>query len=159
MSTDGCTSLFPESEAVKFLPPKTMAALRKITQEKEVDGADIDGLAKCPRCPFACIIENEHERLLHCQNEDCGAVTCRQCQKVSPGSARAVDYRHARRALTLGPVNRTIICPRRAKKSTRTPKSTPSTASRKQCRRLSFAAALLPSAASLTLKRTDATSQ
>lgn len=32
-------------------------------------------------CPFACIIENEQERLFICQREDCGIVSCRNCEK------------------------------------------------------------------------------
>lgn len=48
MSTDGCTATFPESELVKCLSSKTLAALHKIKQEKEVDEAEIEGLAKCP---------------------------------------------------------------------------------------------------------------
>lgn len=57
MSTDGCKASFPESEAVKFLPATTLAALHKIRQEKEVDLAEIDGLAKCP-----CVVSFEGER-------------------------------------------------------------------------------------------------
>lgn len=48
MSADGCDAFFPESEAIKFLPPASLAILHKLKQEKEIDGADIDGLAKCP---------------------------------------------------------------------------------------------------------------
>lgn len=56
MSTDGCKAVFPESEAVKFLPSTTLAALHKIRQEKEVDLAEIDGLAKCP-CVSSVLLE------------------------------------------------------------------------------------------------------
>lgn len=48
MNTDGCKAFFPESEAIKFLPATTVAALHKIKQEKEVDLAEIEGLKKCP---------------------------------------------------------------------------------------------------------------
>ncbi|GAA6048852.1 hypothetical protein JCM3770_003652 [Rhodotorula araucariae] len=71
MSTSGCTSTFLESEYPLFLPRKTVAALHKIKQEKEVDEAALEGLEKCPFCVFAMIIENEHERLFHCQHEGC----------------------------------------------------------------------------------------
>lgn len=48
MSTDGCSATFPESELVKCLSSKTLGALHKIKQEKEVDEAAIEGLVKCP---------------------------------------------------------------------------------------------------------------
>lgn len=48
MATDGCDATFPESELVKCLPRKTLGALHKIKQEKEVDEAEIEGLVKCP---------------------------------------------------------------------------------------------------------------
>lgn len=45
---DGCTAHFAESELAKHLSAKTLAALHKIKQEREIDGAEILGLAKCP---------------------------------------------------------------------------------------------------------------
>lgn len=47
-------AFFPESEAVKFLPSTTLAALHKIRAEKEVDFAELEGLAKCP-CVLALL--------------------------------------------------------------------------------------------------------
>ncbi|GAA5944602.1 E3 ubiquitin-protein ligase RNF216 [Sporobolomyces koalae] len=81
MSTSGCPATFPDSEIVKFLRRKSRDALHKIRQEKEIDSAQLEGLEKCPFCPFACIIENEQERLLHCQRPDCAVISCRQCKK------------------------------------------------------------------------------
>ncbi|BGP50210.1 hypothetical protein JCM10450v2_006126 [Rhodotorula kratochvilovae] len=81
MSTSGCKSTFLESEYPLFLPRKSIAALHKIKQEKEVDEAALEGLEKCPFCIFAMIIENEHERLFHCQHEGCRVVSCRGCKK------------------------------------------------------------------------------
>ncbi|GJN92531.1 hypothetical protein Rhopal_005561-T1 [Rhodotorula paludigena] len=81
MSTSGCASTFPEIEIVKCVSRKTLAALHKIKQEKEVDEAALEGLEKCPFCPFAMIIENEQERLFSCQRDDCRIVSCRQCKK------------------------------------------------------------------------------
>lgn len=48
MSTSGCASTFPEIEIVKCVSRKTLAALHKIKQEKEVDEAALEGLEKCP---------------------------------------------------------------------------------------------------------------
>lgn len=60
MATDGCEATFPESELVKCLPRKTLGALHKIKQEKEVDEAEIEGLVKCPcvrflPCGLSCL--------------------------------------------------------------------------------------------------------
>ncbi|GAA5897292.1 hypothetical protein JCM5296_000992 [Sporobolomyces johnsonii] len=85
MSTSGCSATFPESEIAKCLPPKSLHALHKIRQEKEVDLAELEGLEKCPFCPFAYIIENDQERLFHCQREDCGIKDHlpKTCKEVS----------------------------------------------------------------------------
>ncbi|BGP10197.1 hypothetical protein JCM10049v2_006080 [Rhodotorula toruloides] len=71
MSTDGCTAFFLDIEMAKCLSAKTLETLHKIKQEKEIDAAELEGLEKCPFCPFAMIIESPDERLFHCQREDC----------------------------------------------------------------------------------------
>ncbi|BGP26488.1 zinc finger, C6HC-type protein [Rhodotorula toruloides] len=81
MSTDGCTAFFPDTEMTKCLSIKTLETLHKIKQEKEIDAAELEGLEKCPFCPFAMIIESPDERLFHCQREECRVVSCRQCKK------------------------------------------------------------------------------
>lgn len=53
MDVDGCKAFFPESELRKFLPATTQGALHKLKQEKELDSAEIEGLAKCPCVPTA----------------------------------------------------------------------------------------------------------
>ncbi|GAA5837490.1 hypothetical protein JCM11251_002121 [Rhodosporidiobolus azoricus] len=92
MDTSGCTATFSEREAERFLSKKTIAALHKIRQEKEVDGAGIEGLEQCPFCPFAYIIENPDERLFHCQRDDCRIKdhlpkTCKEVDEDAIGSA------------------------------------------------------------------------
>ncbi|GAA6012212.1 hypothetical protein JCM10207_002762 [Rhodosporidiobolus poonsookiae] len=93
MSTSGCTSTFPDREAGTYLSRKTLAALHKIRSEKEIGGAEIEGLKQCPFCPFAYIVENPDERLFHCQRDDCGIVSCLQCQKKDhlPKTCAEVD--------------------------------------------------------------------
>ncbi|GAA5899721.1 hypothetical protein JCM8208_004545 [Rhodotorula glutinis] len=81
MSTSGCAAKFLEREYPSFLSRKSIAALHRIKQEKEVDEAALEGLEKCPFCPFAMIIENPDERLFRCQREDCEVVSCRECKK------------------------------------------------------------------------------
>ncbi|KAL8290442.1 hypothetical protein RQP46_002700 [Phenoliferia psychrophenolica] len=95
MSTEGeaCKAVYPESETSKFLPATTQAALHKLKQEKELDAAEIEGLAKCPFCPYAQIIDNPNERLFICAREDCGKTTCLQCKKEDhlPKSCAEMD--------------------------------------------------------------------
>lgn len=50
--------------------------------EKEINAANLLGLSKCPFCPYACVIENEQERLFTCMREGCEVISCRQCKKV-----------------------------------------------------------------------------
>ncbi|KAM0790714.1 hypothetical protein ACM66B_004569 [Microbotryomycetes sp. NB124-2] len=81
MSVEGCEATFDEADMRLVLSASSWDALCKIRTEKELDEAALLGLEKCPRCPFACVIENPHERLLRCLSEDCGFVSCRQCKK------------------------------------------------------------------------------
>lgn len=48
MSTSGCSAKFLEHEYPVFLSRKSIAALHRIKQEKEVDEAALEGLEKCP---------------------------------------------------------------------------------------------------------------
>lgn len=77
----GCKLLFPESELERFLTPKLLSLYEKVKQAKEIEMAGLDGLEECPHCEFKAVIDNPNERLFRCQNEECGAVTCRECKK------------------------------------------------------------------------------
>jgi TRIAD3 protein (E3 ubiquitin-protein ligase RNF216) len=78
-----------------------MALYERVKQRKEVEAAGIEGLEECPFCEYKCVIENEHEKLFTCRNEEggCAAVrfvymvpslgchltlpfSCRQCKKL-----------------------------------------------------------------------------
>lgn len=82
MDQDGCPAHFTASECARFLGPKQLSLLEKLRSEKALDSADLEGLSKCPHCPWACVIENPEEKLFRCGNEECLKVTCRKCQKV-----------------------------------------------------------------------------
>ena len=81
MDQSGCKLSFPESELKRFLTPKLLSLYDKVRQAKEIEMAGLDGLEECPHCDFKVVIDNPDERLFRCQNEDCGAVTCRECKK------------------------------------------------------------------------------
>lgn len=90
---------FSISEVRRFLPAKTFDLWERIKQDTAIKQAGIEGLEvsvvvllivsflatymtgqSCPYCHYSIIIENEQEKLFHCQNEDCGAVSCRKCK-------------------------------------------------------------------------------
>ena len=81
MDQSGCKLLFPESELKRFLTPKLLSLYEKVKQVKEIEMAGLDGLEECPHCEFKVVIDHPGERLFRCQNEECGAVTCRECKK------------------------------------------------------------------------------
>lgn len=93
MDQSGCKLPFPESELKRFLTPKLLSLYEKIKQAKEIEMAGLDGLEECPHCEFKVVIDNPEERLFRCQNEECGAVTCRECKKPDhlPRSCAEVD--------------------------------------------------------------------
>ncbi|KAI0742253.1 hypothetical protein C8Q80DRAFT_1108089 [Daedaleopsis nitida] len=104
MDQSGCKLLFPESELRRFLTPKLLELYERVKQRKEIEAAGLEGLEECPFCEYKVVIENEQERLFRCENESCGAVTCRQCKKLDhlPKSCQAevdddkkLDVRHA----------------------------------------------------------------
>ena len=47
--------------------------------------AEVDGLERCPFCEFATIMDTspEENKVLQCQNPDCGKETCRLCKEIS----------------------------------------------------------------------------
>ena len=81
MDQSGCKLPFPESELRRFLTPKLLELYERVKQRKEIEAAGLEGLEECPHCDYKVVIENDQEKLFRCQNEDCMAVTCRQCKK------------------------------------------------------------------------------
>lgn len=61
MDQDGCTVPFTDAECARFLKPNQISLLEKLRSEKALDAAGIAGLAKCPYCPWACVIDNPRE--------------------------------------------------------------------------------------------------
>ncbi|TBU39099.1 hypothetical protein BD309DRAFT_873009 [Dichomitus squalens] len=103
MDQSGCKLAFPESELRRFLTPKLLELYERVKQRKEIEAAGLEGLEECPFCEYKVVIENDEERLFRCENEGCGAVTCRKCKKLDhlPKSCKEaeddkkLDARHA----------------------------------------------------------------
>ncbi|MBW0497127.1 hypothetical protein O181_036842 [Austropuccinia psidii MF-1] len=82
MDSSQCDTLFTKSELRKVLPDKHLKKLNEIEFEKSLDLANLEGLEKCPFCPWAVIIENPQERLLRCGNQKCQKISCRFCKRL-----------------------------------------------------------------------------
>ncbi|KAJ7343378.1 hypothetical protein DFH08DRAFT_872523 [Mycena albidolilacea] len=93
MDQSGCKLPFPDTELHRFLTPKLMSLYERVKQTKEVEAAGIEGLEECPFCEFKIIIANDQEKLFACGNEECGAVSCRQCKKLEhlPKSCKEME--------------------------------------------------------------------
>lgn len=81
MDQSGCKLPFPETELRRFLTSKMLGLYERVKQNKEVQAAGLENLEECPCCEYKVVIDNPHERLFRCENEECGNVTCRACKK------------------------------------------------------------------------------
>lgn len=81
MDMSGCTAEYTERVIAAAVSTKTMSLYQRLRQLKDLEMAAIEGLETCPFCPFAIVIDNEHEKLFRCQNEECKKVTCRNCKR------------------------------------------------------------------------------
>ena len=82
MSMDSCEAGFSHDQRRLFLSRKTTRALERIEQDHVLRVAGLEGLERCPFCPFAAEYPPvEVNKEFTCQNPGCEAVTCRLCQK------------------------------------------------------------------------------
>jgi TRIAD3 protein (E3 ubiquitin-protein ligase RNF216) len=89
METAGCSAAFAESELRRVLDAGLLGLYERLRARDALKGAALEGLAECPFCDFACVMEDEADRLLRCQNETCSVVSCRLCKK--PVGASVAD--------------------------------------------------------------------
>jgi TRIAD3 protein (E3 ubiquitin-protein ligase RNF216) len=89
MDQSGCKLLFAESELRRFLSSKLLDLYGRVMQMKEIEAAGIEGLEGCPFCEYKVIIENDEEKLLRCERDECGAVSCRTCKKLASDALRS----------------------------------------------------------------------
>jgi TRIAD3 protein (E3 ubiquitin-protein ligase RNF216) len=83
MDLSGCKMTFPDSELRRILPEKLFGLYEHIRQRREIDLAGLEGLEECPFCDFKVVIDVDFEvdKVLRCQNEECGKVSCRKCKE------------------------------------------------------------------------------
>ncbi|EIW78179.1 hypothetical protein CONPUDRAFT_107947 [Coniophora puteana RWD-64-598 SS2] len=93
MDQSGCTALFSEDTLSCVLTPKLMELYHRVKQRKEIEAAGLEGLEECPFCEYKCVIENPEEKLFRCERRECGAVSCRGCQKLDhvPRSCKEME--------------------------------------------------------------------
>ncbi|EJT97149.1 hypothetical protein DACRYDRAFT_72456, partial [Dacryopinax primogenitus] len=82
MDQSDCNAPFPETEIARFLTEKSLNLYHRIKQGKEIEKAGLVGLESCPFCDYACVIENDEEKLFRCENEECLVISCRKCKKT-----------------------------------------------------------------------------
>ena len=82
MDQSGCKLPFPVSELRRILTAKLMELYDRVKQNKDIEAAELENLEECPFCEYKVVIDNENEKLFRCENEECGAVTCRGCKKL-----------------------------------------------------------------------------
>ena len=83
MDISGCKMAFPDSELRRVLPEKLFELYEQIQQRRDIELAEIEGLEECPFCDFKAVIDVDFEtdKVLRCQNEECGKFSCRKCKK------------------------------------------------------------------------------
>ena len=99
MDISGCRMAFPDSELRRVLPERLFGLYEQIRQRRDIELAEIEGLEECPFCDFKAVIDVDFEvdKVLRCQNEECGMSSCRKCKKevgtrTTSSSSMGVTY-------------------------------------------------------------------
>lgn len=74
---------FPDSELRRVLPTKLYELYEHIRQRRDIELAGLEGLEECPFCDYKVVmdVDFQTDKVLKCQNEECGKVSCRKCKK------------------------------------------------------------------------------
>ena len=83
MDISGCKMFFPDSELRRVLPAKLYGLYEHIQQRRDIELAGLEGLEECPFCDYKVVMDMDFQtdKVLRCQNEECGKVSCRKCKK------------------------------------------------------------------------------
>jgi len=78
--TEGCKSMFPQSQLRLALSDDMMAKYQERLQDESIKMAELPDLVKCPFCDFAAEVPAE-DKVFKCQNPECMKETCRYCKE------------------------------------------------------------------------------
>jgi E3 ubiquitin-protein ligase RNF216 len=83
MDISGCKMAFPDSELRRVLPEKLFDLYEQIRQRRDIELAELEGLEECPFCDYKVVmdVDFQTDKVLKCQNDECGRVSCRRCKK------------------------------------------------------------------------------
>ncbi|KAF6759022.1 hypothetical protein DFP72DRAFT_807320 [Ephemerocybe angulata] len=88
-SDDGCQLAFSPSILRACLTEDLLLLYERLSQQKDLQEAQIEGLEDCPFCDFACVMDIPLLEVptFSCQNtEKCGRTSCRVCRtEAHPG--------------------------------------------------------------------------
>ncbi|KAF9917338.1 hypothetical protein BX616_001325 [Lobosporangium transversale] len=94
--TSGCTAVFSDSEAIKFLSKPVFQGLLRARQQNELKMAGLDSLVECPFCTYAAVVENDDDKEFRCQAPKCRKVSCRLCKARTHVPLSCEEYRKER---------------------------------------------------------------
>ncbi|KAJ2996529.1 hypothetical protein HDV02_006425 [Globomyces sp. JEL0801] len=83
MDTTDCNGHFDIKTIQACLPEKGYERYQTLVEEIELKQANLEGLERCPFCPYAVIIENgENDPLFCCERQGCLKISCKLCKKA-----------------------------------------------------------------------------
>ncbi|KAJ2915757.1 hypothetical protein MD484_g4644, partial [Candolleomyces efflorescens] len=108
MHQSECDQSFTDHELRRYLPDKLIQLYDNLIQERDLVGANIPGLVRCPFCRYACVLDMSVEEapLFQCHNvaecgfikeDGCNRMTCPTCRTSSCYVCRKAivgDYEH-----------------------------------------------------------------
>ncbi|KAI1314771.1 hypothetical protein EDD11_001740 [Mortierella claussenii] len=91
--SDGCTAVFADCEAAKFLSKPVFQGLLRARQQSELKMAGLDSLVECPFCTYAAVVENDEDKEFRCEAPKCRKVSCRFCKAPTHIPLSCEEYR------------------------------------------------------------------
>ncbi|KAK3760690.1 hypothetical protein RRG08_010663 [Elysia crispata] len=77
----GCAAPFPQSELKRCVESSLLRELDDRLQEENINRANLENLARCPKCNFAAELPST-ELKFRCLRDTCGQTTCLRCEKL-----------------------------------------------------------------------------
>ncbi|KAG0310165.1 hypothetical protein BGZ97_012748 [Linnemannia gamsii] len=91
--TGGCTAVFPDSEAVLFLPKPVFEGLMRARQQIELKAVSADEKFIVLSIEWTRGQENDEDKEFRCQGPKCRKVSCRFCKALTHIPQSCEEYR------------------------------------------------------------------